>query len=245
LIAKCFGHKILDVAENFKIFDLNTDCLSELCDEKFPTALYAWKEASLELSGGGTHFGYVFKGNSILKTNLGSFHLREQMFFCAPDAFLIEGGEGIVITRIGFVGMFSIGGKLEENGRLRYIDGCRDTLLIPPILKGDPCLNALYFPKSIIQTPHTHPSVRVGVVAKGRGECVTPDGVFPLESGKAFIIPPDSLHSFNTYNDKMIVIAYHPDSDFGATHEEHPMINRTMVAGISAAKLDNIRTKGD
>lgn len=233
------------MSENFKIFKLNTDCLSELCDKNFPTSFYSWKEDSLELSAGGTHFGYVFKGDSLLKTNLGSFSLREKMFFCVPDNFMIEGGEGVIITRIGFVGMFSLGGQLEEKGRLRYIDGCRDSLLIPPILKGDPCLNALYFPKSITQTPHTHPSVRVGIVAKGRGECVTPDGVFPLEAGSAFVISPEALHSFNTYDDEMVVIAYHPDSDFGATHEEHPMINCTMVAGVSAAKLDNIRTKGD
>jgi hypothetical protein len=25
------------------------------------------------------------------------------------------------------------------------------------------------------------------------------------------------------------VIAYHPDSDFGPTHENHPMVNRTIV----------------
>lgn len=233
------------MAANFQTFRLETNCLSELCDEKFPTSLYSWKEDSLELSGDGTHFGYVFQGNPLLKTQLGSFHLREKMFFCVPNSFLIEGGEGIVISRISYKGMFSIGGQIEEAGRLRYIDGCRDSLLIPPILKGDPCLNALYFPKSITQTPHTHPSVRVGMVAKGRGECVTNDGVFPLEAGKVFIIPPEVLHSFNTYDDEMVVIAYHPDSDFGATHEEHPMINRTIVDGVSAANIEKIRTKGD
>lgn len=231
--------------ESFQLYKLKTGYLSELCDQKFPTALYAWKEDSFQFSNEGTHFGYVFQGNPLLKTNLGNFPLQEKMFFCVPNAFLIEGGEGIVITRIGYKGMFNIGGKLEEEGRLRYIDGCRDTLLIPPILKGDPCLNALYFPRKITQTPHTHPSVRVGIVAKGKGECVTPEGIFPLIAGQAFIIPPEALHSFNTYDDEMIVIAYHPDSDFGATHEEHPMINRTMVAGVSAAKIDEIRTKGD
>lgn len=219
--------------------------MCELCDRKFPTSLSAWKESCFQFSGDATHFGYVFKGNATLKTNLGSFSLREKMFFCVPDNFIIEGGEGIVITRLGYKGMFSIGGQIEEKGRLRYIDGCRDSLLIPPILKGDPCLNALYFPMNITQTPHTHPSVRVGMVAKGRGECVTNDGVFQLEEGLAFIIPPETLHSFNTYDDEMVVIAYHPDSDFGATHEEHPMINRTIVEGVSAAKIEEIRTKGD
>ena len=114
--------------------------------------------------------------------------------------------------------------------------------MIPPLLKGDPCLNALYFPKSITQTPHTHPSVRIGIVAKGSGDCLTPEGVFPLQTGEAFLIAPEALHSFNTFDEEMIVIAYHPDSDFGATHEDHPMVNRTMIDGISAAKLENIRT---
>jgi len=41
----------------------------------------------------------------------------------------------------------------------------------------------------------------------------------------------------------MRVIAYHPDSDFGATHEDHPMINRTIVNGTSAAVLSDIRTR--
>ena len=233
------------MAETFKTFKLESEFVVDSCDEKFPTAFYSWSNTSLELSGGGTHFGYIFKGNSLLKTNLGTFNLREKMFFCVPDNFMIEGGEGIIITRIGFAGMFSVGGQIEAQGRLRYIDGCRDTLLIPPIIKGDPCLNALYFPKSITQTPHTHPSVRVGIVAQGNGECVTPSGIFPLNVGQAFVIPPDALHSFNTYDDEMVVIAYHPDSDFGATHEDHPMVNKTMVAGISASKLENIRTKGD
>lgn len=245
MIAKLFGHKIYIVEENFKTYELQSRFVVHSCDAKFPTAFQSWSGNQLNLSTDGTHFGYVFKGEANLTTNLGTFTLREKMFFCVPNDFTIEGGEGIIITRIGYGGMFGIGGQIEENGRLRYIDGCRDTLLIPPLLKGDPCLNALYFPKKITQTPHTHPSVRVGIVAAGNGECVTPDGVFPLKAGQAFIIPPDGLHSFNTYEDEMVVIAYHPDSDFGATHDDHPMVNLTMVAGVSAAKIDEIRTKGD
>ncbi len=231
--------------ETFQLFNLGSGCLSELCDEKFPTALYTWNEETLNLSANGTNFGYVAQGEAVLQTASGKFNLREKMFFAVPGELEITGGKGIIVTRIGFKGMFNIGGAIENEGRLRYIDGCRDTLLIPPLLKGNPCLNALYFPKSITQTPHTHPSVRVGIVAEGSGECVMPQGKFLLEKGRAFIIAPEALHSFNTYDDEMIVIAYHPDSDFGATHEDHPMVNRTMVAGVSASKLENIRTPSD
>lgn len=230
---------------DFQIFSLENKCLSSLCDAEFPTSLHSWNQEKLNLTNNGTHFGYVFTGEAFLKTKLGEFKLPEKMFFCVPDEFSIEGGAGIVITRIDYQGIFSIGGKIEAEGRLRYIDGCRDTLLIPPLLKGDPCLNALYFPRSIKQTPHTHPSVRVGIVAQGNGECVTPEEVFSLTEGLAFIISPETEHSFNTYDNEMIVIAYHPDSDFGATHEDHPMVNRTMVAGVSAAMIDEIRTKGE
>ena len=41
----------------------------------------------------------------------------------------------------------------------------------------------------------------------------------------------------------MNVVAFHPDSDFGATDINHPMINRTIVDGISANSIDSIRTK--
>ena len=41
----------------------------------------------------------------------------------------------------------------------------------------------------------------------------------------------------------MDVIAFHPDSDFGAEDEFHPMINRTIVKGVAANKIDEIRTK--
>jgi len=41
----------------------------------------------------------------------------------------------------------------------------------------------------------------------------------------------------------MDVIAFHPDSDFGATDIDHPMINRTIVDGVSANQIEEIRTK--
>lgn len=227
----------------FRTFSLKTECSAELCDTTFPTSLHSWREEALNLGANGTHFGYVFQGNALLETDNGIFRLREKMYFCVAGSLKISEGAGIIATRLDYTGIFGIGGQIEDKGRLRYIDGCRDTLLIPPILQGDPCLNALYFPPAIRQTPHTHPSVRVGIVAKGHGECVTPQKVFPLNEGQAFIIAPEALHSFNTFDAEMIVIAYHPDSDFGPTHENHPMINRTMLNGISANEIDSIQTK--
>lgn len=228
--------------DGFQTFELTTNCLAENCDRQFPTAVFGWNESALSLPDNGTHFGFVQSGAAILETAAGEFRLREKMYFCVPGDFSIAGGAGIVVTRIGFKGLFSIGGEIEETGRLRYIDGCTDTLLIAPPLLGDPCLNALYFPPHIRQTPHTHPSVRVGVVARGAGECLLADQKIPLRAGQAFVIAPETLHSFNTGDSEMVVVAYHPDSDFGATHENHPMINKTIVKGVSAARLAEIQT---
>lgn len=152
-----------------------------------------------------------------------------------------------------------IGGPIEREGRLKYIDGCTDSLLINPVKMGDPCLNHLHFPSGVDQTQHTHPSHRIGIVAGGYGECITPFGNLSLEPETIFVIKewdgktfakgqdgneyPIGQHAFRTYDKGMDVIAFHPDSDFGPTDDDHPMINRTIVEGKSASDMENIRTK--
>ncbi len=146
---------------------------------------------------------------------------------------------GVVIGLSGWLGMFSVGGPVEACGRLRYIDGCTDTLLLPPVKLGDPCLNALWFPPGTEQTMHTHPSVRIGMVIRGRGQCVTPEGREPLVPGMVFVIHADGEHRFRTEHDQgMVVVAWHPDSDCGPTDEEHPMLTRTIIEGVSAAAAE-------
>jgi glyoxylate utilization-related uncharacterized protein len=137
-------------------------------------------------------------------------------------------------------------GKVELDGRLRYIDGCMDTILSQPIKKGNPCLNALFMPKGVNQTMHTHPSTRSGFIILGGAKCVTPDSQYDLSTGQIFYLPKDTEHKFRSDLDTdvtMRLVAYHPDSDFGPTDEDHPMLNRTIVEGISANQIDEIRTK--
>jgi hypothetical protein len=228
---------------SFEPFQFDHGLLSAFNTDGFASALYSWNQEALELQAGGTYFGYVQEGTATLHCKAGEFQLQTGMYFSTPGEATISCGKGIAILRPGYKGFFQIGGAIEDRGRLKYIDGCTDSLLIPPVLKGDPCLNLLYFPQGINQTQHTHPSNRVGLVARGFGECITPHGSTPLFPGQIFIIHANGLHSFRTDDSDMTVIAYHPDSDFGATHEDHPMINRTMVDGISAAKIDEIRTQ--
>lgn len=228
---------------NFIPYPLTHGLLADFSFDEFPTQLQAWSDGWLDLQDIGTHYGYVYQGELTIQFLSGLFVLKPGMYFSLPGAgTLLGNGQGIVITRLNYQGVFSIGGPIESTGRLLYIDGCRDSLLIPPVVKGDPCLNALYFPPGINQTQHTHPSMRLGIVVSGRGECITPDEVTPLTPGQVFVIPAGGLHSFKTTDSPMIVCAYHPDSDYGPTHEAHPMILRTMVNGISASQLEGIRT---
>tara|TARA_R110000787_G_scaffold196468_4_gene307869 strand:- start:6221 stop:7021 length:801 start_codon:yes stop_codon:yes gene_type:complete len=218
-----------------------------------------------------TYHVYVYSGELFLQNDkMPTFRLIDKFYFSQHGNFILSGdGQAVIIESLvkkegsfyaknNYTAMFHIG-KTEERGRLKYIDGCTDSLLVPPVKLGDACLNHLHFPKEIDQTSHTHPSHRIGVVAKGHGMCKTPFGNMDLTQGMIFVIKcwdgvsyskgldgkqhPDGQHAFQTFSESMDVVAYHPDSDFGATDEMHPMINRTIVDGVSASKLENIRTK--
>ncbi len=230
--------------KSFIDYPLAHGLLVDMINDQFPTQLLGYTGDNLQLSDGATYLGYVYDGSLVLEHESGEFTLGPGMYFSAPGETILSGeAKGIIISCLNFNGFFNIGGPVESQGRLKYIDGCTDSLLIPPVMMGDSCLNLLYFPAGINQTQHTHPSMRVGIVIRGKGECITPEGKIPLLPGVVFVIPADSLHSFHTDSSEMSVIAYHPDSDFGPTHESHPMINRTIVNGTPANVIDDIRTK--
>jgi len=256
-----------NIHTTFTPFTLHTGLLLDLSDDAFPTRVNAWQNGILTLSEGATHYGMVTAGSACLHTNSGTYSLQPGMFFVLPGCGTIESGtdvcpeevsasdasesgttvphriaSGLVISRLGYRGLLQIGGPVEESGRLRYIDGCSDTLLVCPPLLGEPCLNHLHIPPHTCQTEHTHPSIRLGVILRGHGECRTPEGVFALSPGMAWHIPTDCLHAFYTTDASLDVIAWHPDSDFGPTHVNHPMVNRTYVEGTSASQISEIQT---
>jgi hypothetical protein len=216
----------------FTPLTIQAGLLLDLSEDAFPTRVYGWNEDMLRLRTDATHYGMVTAGVAQLRIGPVTSTLLPGMFFVLPGYGEIEGeegGRGLVVSRLGYRGLRQIGGPLEEQGRLRYIDGCSDTLLVCPPLLGEPCLNHLHIPAHTRQSAHTHPSVRLGVILRGRGECHTPQGVFALGPGIAWYIPTGCLHAFFTTEESLDVIAWHPDSDFGPTHENHPMINRTLL----------------
>lgn len=201
-------------------------------DGPYQGQLWTWAEHPLSLPSGRTYMGFIQRGEATLVCEVGTFNLRAGMYWCAPFAFELSGeGAGVVFgCPDGFVGMFQLGGPVESKGRLRYIDGCSDSLLIHPNRLGEPCLNLLQLPEGTLQSAHTHPSLRFGVIVSGHGRCVTPEGHVELEPGLAFCIPAQAAHSFHTPKDEeLLVVAYHPDSDYGPQDEDHPMLNRTFL----------------
>jgi quercetin dioxygenase-like cupin family protein len=144
-------------------------------------------------------------------------------------------GGGVLISHYGQQGHRFMQGAVDlaGPGHVKYIDNCTDSLLVCPPRLGDPCLNALYFPPGVDQTYHTHPSLRAGMVIAGEGEaCFGAEGAeqtLPLKTGDVFYLPTGERHRFRTLESPMTILAFHPDSDFGPTDENHPMINRTIV----------------
>lgn len=217
--------------------------LDEFRDTPFRTRFRGWAESEGGIRFAGSAMFYVQSGPVTVRRAGGLVATMPAGSFGSLADAEIEGGSGIVIEQPGFRAFPLFGGPIEPAGRLRYIDGCTDSMLVPPIRMGDPCLNHLHFPHGISQTMHTHPSDRLGLVARGRGRCVTPKGETPLVPGYAFVIPTDAEHCFFTDTETMDVIAFHPDSDWGPTDQVHPMVNRTIVDGISASLLPEIQTK--
>lgn len=237
---------------SFISYQLQHGLIADMSNDEFPTELWGFYasdyEDELELAEDATHFGYVYSGELTIDSGgtRPDYDVYDRMYFSVPGEariYATDDCQAIIITRLGYNGMFSIGGPVESTGRLRYIDGAMDSVLIHPPRCGDPCLNALYFKPGISQTQHIHPSMRVGIVADGLGECITPDETYPLEPGQVFVIPANGLHSFRTLDEPLVVVAYHPNSDTGPSHENHPMLNMTMVDGISASKLEKVRTR--
>lgn len=190
--------------------------------------VHAVRDGSWEWSGG-TVFGVVTCGPARLVFDGDTFPLRAGVFFVAPERGALVAAEALLVHDTAYVGLRQIGGPVERTGRLRYIDGCTDTLLVCPPRLGDPSLNHLHIPAGTDQSPHTHASNRIGVILSGRGECRTPAGRTPLAPGLGWWIPAGSEHSFVTTGEALDVIAWHPDSIFGPTDEVHPMKIGTIL----------------
>jgi quercetin dioxygenase-like cupin family protein len=205
---------------------LDIDCL----DTMYPSyATYIKTSGSTILDMKYFHYSTVY-GYAVSDSTFNGKKLESGEFFCFPisDDGIIVGGDLFLVFRLGFKGQKVIG-TVEHKGRLSYIDGCSDSLLVYPPRMGDPSLNLLYFPKNINQSFHTHPSIRIGLVISGKGYACLNDDELDLTAGSMFMLDEQELHRFRTEDEEMRIIAYHPDGDWGPTDQNHTMLNRTYI----------------
>lgn len=182
-------------------------------------------------------FGFSY-GHGSITTRRGTVDLSPGQYFsifvddsCQPKFHSDD--KLLLVCCLGFKCQDSFG-WIEKQGRLSYIDGCTDSLLIYPPRLGDPSMNLLHFPPGIDQTRHLHPSIRIGCVVSGEGYSdVWEDGKVQtnrLRTGDHFCLNENELHRFRTDVDhSMTVIAWHPDGDWGPTDQNHAMLNRTYI----------------
>lgn len=187
-----------------------------------------------------SYYGYVVEGTAHLHARGLDITASVGAYFSMPGATKLRAdGITVVIERFGYR-CLPLVGSIEEQGRLAYIDGCSDTILVAPARLGDPVLNLLHFPSGVRQTVHSHPSIRLGVVARGEGFAFGPksgsgsgggEWRIALKPGGMFLLPAHQAHAFSTAESgsSLDIIAYHPDSDWGPTDGIHPMLNRTYI----------------
>lgn len=205
----------------------------------YPCEAHFYAESATISSDTSSIYGYCLEGSFELSNRTDDFLVREGNYFAMSGTVQInpqsDDAKLWVVTRHGFKVPTQMG-RVESNGRLSYIDGCSDSVLVSMPRYGDPVLNYLHFPEDIYQTQHTHPSVRLGVVISGVGTAFRDETAQsasswrkPLVKGCIFMLEEQELHSFCTENSHMDIIAFHPDSDTGPTDENHSMINRTYI----------------
>lgn len=245
-------------------FILVTEYWGHLAQDDEGTHIYGWENYSfanenkyaedMVVESHGGCFGYNGGETPIkVQTFEATIVVPPGFWFSTPSGFRwsqVEYDNRLrlaVWQREGYPGMLTMG-RVEDEGRLKYISECHDTLLHAPIKSGYPCLNALYMPENINQKMHTHPSTRSGFIIVGGAYSCTPGDVnnpsqeepyneYELETGAIFIMPANGYHWFRS--DKktdtvMKLVAYHPDSDAGVEDRNHPMLNRSIIDGKGA-----------
>lgn len=202
-------------------------------------------------------YGVVTQGSVLLAENQTFHTIKAGHFFTTKKGakFQLEDPQTVIVTVQfeQYKGVFTLG-EIPSFGNLGYINGAYNRVLSGPQMKGLPCLNSLHIDVPIDQTAHTHPSTRVGVIMDGNIEARiyrNEDDKLPrkliLAKGDVFVMKPDTIHSFHKTDaqgdNPMHLVAFHPDSETGPTHEVAPMMTNSLVKGVSASDIPEIHTK--
>jgi hypothetical protein len=205
-------------------------------DSMYPCEVHKITNGEFIVPKNSTVYGFCISGAMIVSDTK---TVASSEFFSISSRYssdtIIVNGVGFCIVKFGYHGQNVFGGPIEKQGRLCYIDHCSDSLLVYPPRKGDPSLSSLHFPPGIVQTFHTHPSFRLGIVASGRGYAQSPTYKHDLIPGAVFCMEEQEVHRFVTEDSGLIVISFHPDGDWGPTDHDHTLLNRTYLPSGSQA----------
>ena len=208
-------------------------------DSMYPCEVHKITNGEFIVPKNSTVYGFCISGEMIVSSTK---TVAQNEFFSISSRYgadkIIVNGVGFCIIKFGFHGQNVFGGPIEKQGRLCYIDHCSDSLLVYPPRMGDPSLSSLHFPPGIVQTFHTHPSFRLGIVAYGKGYAESKTYKHDLTPGAVFCMEEQEVHRFVTEDSGLIVISFHPDGDWGPTDHDHTLLNRTYLpAGSQAVNI--------
>lgn len=193
---------------------LRSGLLRDLEHTAHPSRVRGFVGAALPLADEGTHFGVLFAGVAKIRAPQGGFPLVAGMWFSLPSGGTLVGhGEGVVATRLGWRGLFQVGGPMEPLGRLDQPDGCSHTVLVAPPGPGDPWLGHVHVPSGTRQRRQAWDRLRVGLVLRGHGICeVDGQGERDLHPGLVFVIEPLRAHALTTGEASLDVAIYDPEA---------------------------------
>lgn len=161
-----------------------------------------------------------------------AFHATAACTMTEPYNVICEEDEyAVVISYPGLKLQDSTITVIDPNtqGNLSYMDGGTNTNAINPSRNGDPVINYVFFPKGMDQTPHVHPSHRIGFCIRGKGQTDLIDQTVKMRRGDLFYMGRMELHHFLTPEDDCVLFVFAPDSESGPTDEFNPLKARTYI----------------
>jgi quercetin dioxygenase-like cupin family protein len=175
-----------------------------------------------------------------------SDHLRFEAVagaFCVNHHFTVRCNSAATAVVIEYPGLHLSESRyyIQDDlgmGNLSYMDGGTNTTAVNPGRLGDPVINYVHFPAGMYQTLHTHPSHRVGMILKGRGQIeLDNQQFFEVREGEVFFMNRNVLHNFMCpYDQDVVLFVFAPDSGTGPTDEVNPLKIRTYVGQQRYAK---------
>ena len=136
----------ISVDDGMSVFPMNQDHEIDFSDS-IASLKIASCSGGMKLADGASHFIIAFGAALEVNTGEEREHLRPECFGVFSGPAVLEGdGRALVVSMDNYACPRLKGGPVEQEGRLRYVDGCSATILLSPPVKGEPCFNFMHLP---------------------------------------------------------------------------------------------------